>query len=67
MAWMGYTVGSHCGDKVNHAALPAQASGGEIKERREGLLDEGGMQAAMSPKEEKGGVRYGARVRVESR
>ena len=22
-AWMGYTDGSHCGDKVGHGALPA--------------------------------------------
>jgi len=33
---------------------------GEIKERREGSLDEGGMQAAVSPKEERRkGVQYG--------
>ena len=50
---MGYTVGSRCGDKVGHGALPAQASGGEIKERGEGSLDEGGVWAAVSPKEER--------------
>ena len=33
---------------------------GEIKERREGSLDEGGVRAALSPKEERReGVRYG--------
>ena len=33
---------------------------GGIKERREGLLDEGGVRAAVSPKEERReGVRYG--------
>ena len=58
---MGYTAGSRCGDKIGHGALPAQASGGwGIKERREGSLDEGGVRAAMSPKEERReGVQYG--------
>ena len=33
---------------------------GGIKERREGSLDEGGVRAALSPKEERReGVRYG--------
>ena len=59
-AWMGYTAGSRCGDKVGHGALPTQASGGGIKERREGSLDEGGVRPAVSPKEERReGVRYG--------
>ena len=53
-AWMGYTAGSRCGDKVSHGALPAQAiGGGGIKEMREGSLDEGGVRAAVSPKEER--------------
>jgi len=60
MAWMGYTTGSRCGDTAGHGVLPAQASGGGIKERREGSLDEGGVRAALSPKEERReGVRYG--------
>ena len=33
-AWVGYTNGSCCGDKHSHGALPAQASGWEIKEGR---------------------------------
>ena len=58
--WMGYTAGSRCGDTAGHGALLAQASGGGIKERREGSLDEGGVRAAMSPKEErKERVQYG--------
>ena len=32
--WIGYIDDSCCGDKVRHGALPAQASGGEIKEGR---------------------------------
>ena len=60
---MGYTVGSRCGDKVGHGALPAQASRGEIKERREGSLDEEDVRVTMSPKEErregKRGIWYG--------
>ena len=57
---MGYTTGSRCGDTAGHGVLPAQASGGGIKERREGSLDEGGVRAAVSPKEERReGVRYG--------
>ena len=40
-------------------SLRKRAKGG-IKERREGSLDEGGVQAAMSPKEERReGVLYG--------
>jgi len=52
---MGYTAGSCCGDKVGHGDLPVQVrgGGGGIKERREGSLDEGGVRAAMSPKEER--------------
>ena len=39
--------------------LRKRAEGG-IKERREGSLDEGGVRAALSPKEERReGVRYG--------
>ena len=50
---MEYTDGSCHGDKHGHGALPAQVSGWEIKERRyEGALDEGGVQAVVSPKEE---------------
>ena len=57
---MGYTVGSRCGDIAGHDVLPTQASGGAIKERREGSLHEGGVWAALSPKEERReGVRYG--------
>ena len=60
---VGYTNGSCCGDEVSHGALPAQASKGEIKKRREDSLDEGGVRAAVSPKEERregeGEVRYG--------
>ena len=48
---MGYTTGSRCGDTTGHGVLPTQASGGGIKERREGSLDEGGVRAALSPKE----------------
>ena len=49
-----------------------RAAEGEIKERRGGPLDEAGMRAVVSPKEERkereGGVRYEGRgVRVESR
>ena len=40
---MGDTDESCCGDKVGHGALPTRAAEGEIKERREGLLDEGGL------------------------
>ena len=32
--WMEYTDGSCRGDKHGHGALPAQASGWEIKESR---------------------------------
>ena len=35
-AGMGYTDGSCCEDKIGHGALPARATGGEIKERRGG-------------------------------
>ena len=58
---MGYIAGSRCGDTAGHGVLLAQASGGGIKERREGSLDEGGVRAALSPKEERreGGVWYG--------
>ena len=57
---MGYTAGSRCGDKVGHGALPVQVSGGGIKERRECSLDERGVQAALSLKEERReGVLYG--------
>ena len=34
VARVGYTDGSCSGDKHGHGALPAQASGWEIKERR---------------------------------
>ena len=47
------------------------SGGGEIKESRGGPLDKAGMQAVVSPKEERKereGVRYEGRgVRVESR
>ena len=60
--WMGYTDGSCYGDKHVHGALPAQASRWEIKKRRGDPLDEAGMGAIVSPKEERregeGGVRY---------
>ena len=40
-------------------SLRKRAEGG-IKERRDGSLDEGGVRAAVSPKEERReGVRYG--------
>ena len=48
--WMGYTDGSCYEDKIGHGALPARAVEGEIKERIEGSLDEGGVWAAVSPK-----------------
>ena len=32
--WIWYTNGSCYGDKHGHGALPAQTSGGEIKEGR---------------------------------
>ena len=59
---MGYTIGSRCGDTAGHGALPTQVSKGGIKERREGSLDEGGVRAALSPKEER---REGIWYRVE--
>ena len=53
---MGYTDGSCCEDKIGHDVLPMRAAKGEIKERRGGPLDEAGVRAVMSPKEEgKGG------------
>ena len=47
--------------------LCKRAEGG-IKERREGSLDEGGVRAAMSPKEERreGGSDTGTRARIKS-
>jgi len=73
--WMGYTDGSCCEDKLGHGALPARAVKGEIKERRGGPLEEKGVRAVVSPKEERKeregemrGVRYGKRrCEVESR
>ena len=50
---MGYIDGSCCEDKIGHGALPARAVEGEIKERRGGLLDEAGVRAVVSPKEER--------------
>ena len=50
---MGYTDGSYCGDKHNHGVLPARAAEGEIKESRGGPLDEAGVRAVASPKEER--------------
>ena len=50
---MGYTYGSCCGDKVGHGALPAQASGGRIRVRGGDSLSGEGMQATVSPKEER--------------
>ena len=42
------------------AHSPRKRAEGGIKERREGSLDEGGVRAAMSPKEERReGVQYG--------
>ena len=72
---MGYTTGSCCGDKVSHGALPTRVAERIRRGEERGSLDEAGMQAAMSPKEErregegeKGGVRYGDEsVGVESR
>jgi len=66
---MGYTTGSRCGDTAGHGVLPAQASGGGIKERREGSLDEGGVRAALSPKEERreGGPVRGRVSKVDRR
>ena len=51
--WMGYTDGSCCEDKLGHGALPARAVKGEIKERRGGPLEEKGVRAVVSPKEER--------------
>ena len=59
---MGYTDGSCCGDKHNHGVLPTRAAEGEIKESRGGPLDEAGMRAVVSPKEE-GKKREGGPVR----
>ena len=50
---MGYTDGSCCEDKLGHGALPARAVKGEIKERRWGPLEEKGVRAVVSPKEER--------------
>ena len=50
---MGYTNGSCCEDKIGHGALPAQAAEGKIKERRRGPLEETGVRAVVSPKEER--------------
>ena len=52
-AWMGYTDGSRCGDKVGHGALPAQASGGRIRERGGDSLGGGGVRVVVFTKEEK--------------
>ena len=56
-AWIGYTAGSRCGDKVGHGALPARASGWRIRQRGGDSLGGEGVWAAVSPKEEnmKGG------------
>ena len=63
---MGYTDGSCCGNKVSHGVLPTRTSEGEIKERREGSLDERGVRVAVSPKEERregeGGSGMGTRA-----
>ena len=47
--------------------LRKRAEGG-IEERREGSLDEGGVRAAVSPKEERreGGSGTGTRARIKS-
>ena len=50
---MGYTDGSCCEDKIGHGALPARAVEGKIKERRGGPLEEAGVRAVVSPKEER--------------
>ena len=50
--WIGYIDGSCCGDKHSHGALPARPVKGEIKERRGGPLEEKGVRAVVSPKEE---------------
>ena len=49
------------------ASCASERRGG-IKERREGSLDEGGVWAALSPKEERReGVRYGDEVKYQER
>ena len=53
MAWMGYTDGSCCGNKVSHGALPMGASGGRIRERGGDLLGGKGVRVTVSPKEAK--------------
>ena len=52
-ARMGYIDGSCCENKLGHGALPARAVEWEIKERRGGSLDEAGVRAVVSPKEER--------------
>ena len=59
---MGYTDGARYGDKGGHGALPTRTVGGKIKERRGGPLDEAGVRAVVSPKEE-GKEREGGLVR----
>jgi len=63
-AWMEYTDGSCCGDKIGHGALPAQVSGWENKgEEIRGCARQGGVRATGSPKEEKGEGKKGGPVR----
>jgi len=50
---MGDTIGSRCGDKVSHGALPTRASGGRIRERGGDSLGREDVRAAVFPKEEK--------------
>ena len=61
---MVHTVGIH---SAMARSLRKRAEGG-IKERREGLLDEGGMRAVVSSKEERreGGSSTGTRARIKS-
>ena len=49
---MGHIDGACCGDKIGHVALSAQVAEGEIKESRGGPLDEAGVWAVVSPKDE---------------
>jgi len=51
-AGMGYTDGSCCGDKIENMVCFQCEWQREIKERRGGPLDEVGMRAVVSPKEE---------------
>ena len=54
MTWMGDTDSSCYGDKVDHDALPAWASGGRRKERGGDSLGGGGVLVTVSQKEGKG-------------